>query len=107
VMVGARIRAVVCYSPDHARPARFDNAAVRALIDTWADQSAELSATHAYVQVFENKGAMMGCSSPHPQWPDLGRAISCRSELADEDREQAAWHDAHGTVMLDEVVERD
>ena len=108
VMVPARgIARVICYSPDHAKTLPdLDNAAVRALIDTWADQSAELSATHAYVQVFENKGAMMGCSSPHPHG-QIWASDFVPSELADEDREQAAWHDAHGTVMLDEVVERE
>ena len=42
--------------------------AVEAVIQTWADQTAELYTRPeiAYVQVFENKGAAMGCSNPHP-----------------------------------------
>ncbi len=38
------------------------------VIDTWADQTAQLGKLDYinYVQVFENKGAVMGCSQPHP-----------------------------------------
>jgi UDPglucose--hexose-1-phosphate uridylyltransferase len=98
---------VICYSPDHGKTLPdLDNTAVRALIDTWAQQSAELSARYPYVQVFENKGAMMGCSSPHPHG-QIWASDFVPSELADEDREQAAWHDAHGGALLDAVVERE
>jgi UDPglucose--hexose-1-phosphate uridylyltransferase len=37
-----------------------------ALIDTWVDELTALSSDYTWVQIFENKGAMMGCSSPHP-----------------------------------------
>jgi len=98
---------VICYSPDHGKTLPdLDNAAVRALIDTWAQQSAELSAIYAYVQVFENKGAMMGCSSPHPHG-QIWASDFVPSELADEDREQSAWYDAHGRALLDVVAERE
>ena len=36
------------------------------IINTWADEVDQLSKKYCYVQVFENKGAMMGCSNPHP-----------------------------------------
>jgi len=98
---------VICYSPDHGKTLPdLDDAAVRALIDTWAAQSAELGQTNRYVQVFENKGAMMGCSSPHPHG-QVWASDFVPSELADEDREQAAWHEARGEVMLDTVVARE
>jgi UDPglucose--hexose-1-phosphate uridylyltransferase len=98
---------VICYSPDHGKTLPdLDTAAVRALIETWADQSQDLSARFDYVQVFENKGAMMGCSSPHPHG-QIWASDFVPSELADEDREQAAWRDAHGGVLLDEVASRE
>ena len=108
VMAPARGTArVICYSPDHAATLPdLDTAAVRALIDTWADQSAELSAHYACVQVFENKGAMMGCSSLHPHG-QIWAGDFVPNELADEDREQAAWYDRHGTVLLDQLVMRE
>ena len=98
---------VICYSPDHGKTLPdLGDAAVRTLIDTWAMQSAELGKTHRYVQVFENKGAMMGCSSPHPHG-QIWASDFVPSELADEDRQQAAWHDAHGRGLLGTVVDRE
>jgi UDPglucose--hexose-1-phosphate uridylyltransferase len=58
---------VVCFSPRHdltlAAMARSD---VRCVIDLWAEQTEELGARHRWVQVFENRGAAMGASNPHP-----------------------------------------
>jgi UDPglucose--hexose-1-phosphate uridylyltransferase len=98
---------VICYSPDHAKTLPdLDEAAVRALVDTWAAQSAELGALYSSVQVFENKGAMMGCSSPHPHG-QIWASDFVPSELADEEREQAAWHALHGSALLDAVATRE
>lgn len=60
---------VVCFSPRHdlSLP-ELPPAEVEAVIRTWADQTRQLGALDFvnYVQVFENKGAMMGASNPHP-----------------------------------------
>lgn len=60
---------VVCFSPRHdlSLP-EMPPAGVEAVIQTWAEQTHLLGRLDdiAYVQVFENKGAMMGCSNPHP-----------------------------------------
>lgn len=98
---------VICFSPDHSRTLPdLDHAAVRALVDCWAEQSAELHALHTCVQVFENKGAMMGCSSPHPHG-QIWASDFVPSELADEVRAQAEWHAREGTVLLDAVARRE
>ena len=39
---------------------------VRKIIDEWANQVTELGKRYLWVQVFENKGNVMGCSNPHP-----------------------------------------
>jgi UDPglucose--hexose-1-phosphate uridylyltransferase len=60
---------VVCFSPRHDLTLpELPLAEVEAVIHTWAEQTNLLGAVDdiAYVQVFENKGAMMGCSNPHP-----------------------------------------
>jgi UDPglucose--hexose-1-phosphate uridylyltransferase len=58
---------VVCFSPRHDLTlADMPAAAVREVVDLWADQIIELGARYRWVQVFENKGAAMGCSNPHP-----------------------------------------
>jgi UDPglucose--hexose-1-phosphate uridylyltransferase len=60
---------VVCFSPRHDLTLpEMDLAAVEGVVDAWKRESADLSrqAGIHYVQVFENKGAIMGCSNPHP-----------------------------------------
>jgi UDPglucose--hexose-1-phosphate uridylyltransferase len=58
---------VICFSPDHARslPELTQNEVLE-VINTWQSQSQELGEKYRWVQVFENKGAVMGCSNPHP-----------------------------------------
>lgn len=91
---------VICFSPDHGKTLPEMSApAVRAVVDIWAAQEAELSATHDYVQIFENKGAMMGCSSPHPHG-QIWATDYVPAEPAREDETQGAWLAEHGTPML-------
>lgn len=42
------------------------NKEVKAVIDKWAEINVDLGEKYIWVQIFENKGAMMGCSNPHP-----------------------------------------
>jgi UDPglucose--hexose-1-phosphate uridylyltransferase len=69
---------VVCFSPRHDLTlAQMDAGAIRAVVDTWADEVDRLARDGGvgYVQVFENKGAAMGCSNPHPHgqvWASAG-----------------------------------
>ncbi len=60
---------VICFSPRHDLTlAEMEAAGIRRVVDTWAEQVEELGSRPdvGYVQVFENKGALMGCSNPHP-----------------------------------------
>ena len=60
---------VVCFSPRHDLTlARMSVNEIRSVVDVWTDQFAELGARPDinHVQIFENRGAMMGCSNPHP-----------------------------------------
>lgn len=60
---------VVCLTPDHSLTlAQMKTSDIRCVIDTWREQYEQLGALpHVnHVQIFENKGAIMGCSDPHP-----------------------------------------
>ena len=39
---------------------------IRQVVDEWARQVEDLGQTQRWVQIFENKGKIMGCSNPHP-----------------------------------------
>lgn len=96
---------VICFSPDHGKTLpELPVTAIRTVVDTWAIQEAELSATYDYVQIFENKGAMMGCSSPHPH----GQIWATSYVPAEPDREnetQSKWLAKHGQPMLQAYAE--
>ena len=60
---------VLCFDPRHELTlATMEVAAIRRVVEVWVAQEAELGARPeiGYVQIFENRGAMMGASNPHP-----------------------------------------
>jgi UDPglucose--hexose-1-phosphate uridylyltransferase len=106
VPVTGRTR-VICFSPDHSQTLPdLAPAAIRSVIDTWCAQAAELGQTYASVQVFENKGAAMGCSNPHPHG-QIWATDFVPDEVAREGRSQAEWQARHGSTMLLDLVERE
>lgn len=98
---------VICFSPDHGKSlARLAPQQLRAVVDCWADQSAELGARFAHVQLFENKGAMMGCSNPHPHG-QVWASAHVPQEVATEDARQRAYMAEHGRALLLDVAARE
>jgi len=60
---------VLCYHPDHSLTlARMTRQEIRPVVDAWTREYLELACLDwiKYVQIFENRGAMMGASNPHP-----------------------------------------
>jgi UDPglucose--hexose-1-phosphate uridylyltransferase len=60
---------VLCFHPDHSLTlARMTQTEIRRVVDAWTHEYKDLSALDwiQYVQIFENRGAMMGASNPHP-----------------------------------------
>jgi UDPglucose--hexose-1-phosphate uridylyltransferase len=58
---------VICFSPRHNLTlTQMPVAGIRMVVDAWADQFMELGKKYRWVQIFENKGEIMGCSNPHP-----------------------------------------
>ena len=98
---------VICFSPDHARTLpELPLPALRGVVDTWCDQSAELGARYPWVQVFENKGALMGCSNPHPHG-QVWASDFLPNEAATEDAHQRAWLAQHGQPLLLAYAEKE
>ncbi|WP_188149681.1 UDP-glucose--hexose-1-phosphate uridylyltransferase [Teredinibacter waterburyi] len=58
---------VICFSPNHSKTLpQLDVTEIESVVNCWASQVEELGRRFQWVQVFENKGAAMGCSNPHP-----------------------------------------
>ena len=93
---------VVCFSPRHDLAiAEMDAAAVRRVVDAWVEEYSELMARPGigYVQIFENRGAMMGCSNPHPHG-QIWAPSTIPNEPAKEHAAQKAYFEAHGRTLL-------
>lgn len=58
---------VICFSPRHDLTLpEMSLEEIGYVVQTWKEQTKELNQTYEWVQIFENKGAVMGCSNPHP-----------------------------------------
>ena len=93
---------VVCFSPRHDLTlARMDRYALRGVVDVWVDETRALGAEAGigYVQIFENRGAAMGGSNPHPHG-QIWATATVPNEPAREQETLRARLASHGTCLL-------
>ena len=93
---------VLCFSPKHhLTVSRMERADIRAVVDCWAQQYQELGANPQinYVQIFENRGAMMGASNPHPHCQIWSTAMIPNIPAAEQES-QIAYQKQRGTCLL-------
>lgn len=96
---------VICFSPRHDLTlAELPVEGIAKVIDAWSDVASELGSKYRWVQIFENKGAVMGCSNPHPHgqvWAsDFIPSLPQR-----EDQSQQEYLELKGRPLLLDVVE--
>ena len=98
---------VICFSPDHGKTLpELPPEQIEAVIRVWQQQAEELGQAYHWVQIFENKGAVMGCSNPHPHgqiWagdflPDLP---------AKADAAQSRYFAENGRALLQDYAEEE
>ncbi|RAK67105.1 UDP-glucose--hexose-1-phosphate uridylyltransferase [Hymenobacter edaphi] len=115
VEVGGLLRAeaesglarVICFSPRHDLTLpEMTTEAIRGVVDVWAEQFAELGARPDinYVQIFENKGQVMGCSNPHPHG-QIWAQRTVPGDPAKETVQQRAYFQQHGRTLLTDYLE--
>ena len=98
---------VICFSPRHDLTlAEMSLAEIRLVIDLWARQTQELGERYGWVQVFENRGAIMGSSNQHPHG-QIWATESPGSIPLKEDRQQLSYFKEQGKPMLLDYAERE
>ncbi|MBK7687275.1 MAG: UDP-glucose--hexose-1-phosphate uridylyltransferase [Rhodocyclaceae bacterium] len=98
---------VICFSADHSKSLpELSQPEIVSVIDTWCEESAELGSRYPWVQVFENKGAAMGCSNPHPHGQIWATSFLPNEALREEQHQRRYFSD-HGRSMLLDVAEQE
>ena len=100
---------VVCFSPRHDLTlSRMEPPAIREVVDVWATETTSLGALPIvnYVQIFENRGALMGASNPHPHC-QIWATSSIPNEPTKEHAGIAEYRRAEGRCLLCDCVEQE
>ncbi|WP_245510988.1 UDP-glucose--hexose-1-phosphate uridylyltransferase [Martelella mediterranea] len=100
---------VICFSPRHDLTlALMDVDDIVHVVDAWVAQYEELGIHPdiSYAQIFENRGAMMGCSNPHPHG-QIWASRHLPNEAIKESTTQLAYHDEHGKPLLLAYLEQE
>jgi len=98
---------VICFSPKHDLTlAQMTVPEIRQVVDVWAEQVVELGRTYRWVQLFENKGAIMGCSNPHPHG-QVWASSTLPNEAATEDDNQLAYFQKQRASLLINLARRE
>ncbi len=98
---------VICFSPRHdlSLP-EMQVSEIRRVVDLWIAQLADLGQTHRWVQIFENKGEMMGCSNSHPHG-QIWASSFLPDEVSNEDLNQKIYYEQHDEVLILSCLERE
>lgn len=97
---------VISFSPDHSLTLpRMSVEAIASVIDLWAKEFAALASNPMlkYIQIFENKGEIMGCSNPHPHGQIWSQG-SVPLEVAKETTQQKKHFEQKGRSLLADYI---
>jgi UDPglucose--hexose-1-phosphate uridylyltransferase len=97
---------VVCFSPRHDLTlSQMPPSDIRSVVDVWVEEfeSLQLQPSVNYVQIFENRGLMMGCSNPHPHG-QIWATSSVPNEPRKERESFSAYQTQHKTCLLCDYI---
>ncbi|KAL3182124.1 hypothetical protein MRX96_035148 [Rhipicephalus microplus] len=98
---------VMCFHPcSNVTLPLMSQSEVETVIDEWALQTEQLGQTYTWVQVFENKGEIMGCSNPHPHC-QIWASSFLPNEPRQKDKSQKAYFEKTGKPLLVDYVSRE
>jgi UDPglucose--hexose-1-phosphate uridylyltransferase len=97
---------VICFHPRHDLTlADMDLTGLRRLVDVWASEADELGRRRniRYVQIFENRGSIMGASNSHPHG-QIWATESIPNDPAIELKTQSEFFKTHGNALISEYL---
>ncbi len=100
---------VICFSPDHSKSlADMDAKDIEKVVFAWQHEYKELAKNDLinYVQIFENKGAVMGCSNPHPHG-QIWSQTSLPNEVYKKDKHQLNYYTKNNSSLLGDYLKQE
>jgi UDPglucose--hexose-1-phosphate uridylyltransferase len=100
---------VICFSPDHSKSlADMNPLDIEKVVNAWQNEFQSLSKIDNinYVQIFENKGAVMGCSNPHPHG-QIWSQSTLPNEVEKKDKQQFNYYKKHTRSLLGDYLSQE
>ena len=100
---------VVCFSPNHGLTLPLmEIDAIAEVIRLWQKEYRELGSLPEinHVQIFENKGEIMGCSNPHPHG-QIWAQSTIPEEPKKKMRQQKSHFESHSTTLLSDYLKQE
>lgn len=100
---------VICFSPNHSLTLPdMEVIDLIKVVETWQNEYNDLGNSPGinYVQIFENKGATMGCSNPHPHG-QIWAQRSIPTEIIKKTASQKAFYKKEGGSLLQSYIEQE
>lgn len=100
---------VVCFSPDHSKSlADMAVEDINKVVKAWQKEYLTLGSNELinYVQIFENKGAVMGCSNPHPHG-QIWSQSTLPNEVEKKDQHQQAYYSKNKSSLLGDYLKQE
>jgi len=103
------INKVICFSPKHNLTIpEMEVGAIEKIIDTWKAEYVELGSKDFinHVQIFENKGSIMGCSNPHPHG-QIWAQSSIPTQVEKTQESLKSYYARHQRSLLKDYVDEE
>jgi UDPglucose--hexose-1-phosphate uridylyltransferase len=103
------INKVICFSPNHQLTLpEMELSAIEKVVQTWAAQYIELGSHDYinYVQIFENKGSVMGCSNPHPHG-QIWAQSSLPTQVEKTQKSLRSYYEKNKTSLLKKYLDEE
>ncbi len=100
---------VVCFSPDHSKSlADLSIEDINKIVNTWQKEYTKLGGKDMinYVQIFENKGVVMGCSNPHPH-SQIWSQSTLPNEVDKKEQQQLAYFNKNKSSLLGDYLKQE
>lgn len=100
---------VICFSPDHSKSlADMSPDDIQKVVFAWQKEYGLLGGKEDinYVQIFENKGAVMGCSNPHPHG-QIWSQSTLPNEVDKKDRQQRDYYIKNNNSLLGDYLKQE